>query len=84
MCINAMFPHTAAALATVELSVVWGHRQWFHFLALQTSLKNIGLLCCFLVEKQLIKLNVLEEIHEISEQIKCYYLKYIMLHNGCI
>lgn len=41
------------------------------------------LLCCSVVEKELIKVNVLEEI-EISEQIKCYYLKYIMLHNGFI
>lgn len=76
--------HIAAALATVELSMVWGHRQQSHCLALQTLLKNIGLLCCFLVEKELIKLNVLEEIHEISEQIKCYYLKCIMLYNGCV
>lgn len=74
----------AAALATVQLPVLWGCRHRSHCLALQTLLKNTGLLCCFLVEKELIKLNVLEEIHEISEQIKCYYLKCIMLHNGCV
>lgn len=82
MCVNVVFH--LAALATMELSVVWWNRQRSHCLALQTLLKNIGLLCCFSVEKELIKLNVLEEIHEISEEIKCYYLKCIMLHNGCV
>lgn len=42
------------------------------------------LFCCFLLEKELIKVNAPEEIHGISEQIKCYYLKCIMLHNGFI